>query len=37
MLKEKKVYVPRDKKLKAKVIWLYHNMPVGEHRKQQSW
>jgi len=28
MLKEGKVYVPKDKKLRAEVIRLYHNMPV---------
>ena len=31
MLKDGKVYVPKDKKLRAEVIWLYHNTLVGEH------
>jgi len=35
--RDKKLYTPRDKKLRAKVIWLCYDMPVGEHRKQQSW
>jgi len=34
MLKEGKVYVLRDDKLRAEVIRLYHDMPVGEHRGQ---
>jgi len=34
MLKKEKVYVPRDEKLRAEVIRLYHNMPVKEHRGQ---
>jgi len=32
MLKERKV--PKDEKLKAEVIRLHHNTPVGEHREQ---
>ena len=34
MLRDGKVYVPKDKKLRAEVIWLHHDMPVGEHRGQ---
>jgi len=34
MLKEGKVYVSRDKKLKAEVIRLHHDMPVGGHGGQ---
>jgi len=34
MYKEKKVYVPKDDKLRAEIVRLYHNMPVGEHRGQ---
>ena len=33
-LKEGKVYVLRDEKLRAEVIRLHHDMPVGEHRGQ---
>jgi len=31
MLKEKKVYVPKDKKLRVEVIRLHHDMPVEGH------
>ena len=31
VLKEGKVYVPKDKKLRAKVIWLYHDVLVVGH------
>jgi len=31
MLKEGKVYVPRDEKLRAEVIRLHHDTPVGGH------
>ena len=31
MYKEKKIYVPRDEKLRAEIIWLYHDIPVEEH------
>ena len=34
MLKEGKVYVPKNKKLRAEVIRLHHSMPVGEHGGQ---
>jgi len=34
ILKEKKVYIPKDKKLRAEIIRLYHNMPVGGHGGQ---
>ena len=34
ILKEGKVYVPRDKKLRAEVIRLHHDMPVGGHGGQ---
>ena len=36
MLRDRKVYVPRDKKLRAEVIQLYYNIPVGGHRGQQK-
>jgi len=32
VLKEGKVYVPKDKKLRAEVIWLYYNVLVAEYR-----
>jgi len=31
MYKEGKVYVPKDEKLRAEIIRLYHDMPIGEH------
>jgi len=34
MLKEGKVYVPKDKKLRAEVIRLHYDMPVGGHGGQ---
>ena len=34
MLKERKVYVPKDEKLRAEVIRLHHDMPVGGHGGQ---
>ena len=34
MLKEGKVYVSKDEKLRAEVIRLHHNMPVGGHGGQ---
>ena len=32
--KKGKVYVPKDKKLKAKIIRLHHNTPVRGYRGQ---
>jgi len=34
MLRDEKVYVLKDEKLRAKVIWLYHNTLVGGHGGQ---
>ena len=34
MLKEGKVYVPKDEKLRAEVIRLYHDMPIGGYGRQ---
>jgi len=34
MYKEEKVYMPKNNKLRAEIIRLYHDMPVGEHRGQ---
>jgi len=31
MLKKKKVYIPKDRLLRAEIIRLYHDMLVGEH------
>ena len=34
MLKEGKVYVLKDKKLRSEVIWIYHDIPVVRHGGQ---
>ena len=34
MYKEEKVYVPEDDKLRAEIIRLHHDTPVGEHGGQ---
>ena len=34
MLKDGKVYVPRNEELRVEVIRLHHNTPVGEHGGQ---
>ena len=34
MLRDRKVYVPKDKRLRAEVIQLHHDMPVGGHGGQ---
>jgi len=34
MYKERKVYVPKDDKLRAEIIRLYHNTLVGDHKGQ---
>ena len=31
MLKEGKVYVPKDEKLRVEIIWLHHDILVVEH------
>jgi len=31
VLKERKVYVPKDEELRAEVIWLHHDVPVSGH------
>jgi len=34
MYKEGKVYVPKDDKLRVKIIRLHYDTPVGEHGGQ---
>jgi len=34
MLRDRKVYVPKDEKLRAEVIQLYYDMPVEGYRGQ---
>ena len=31
VLKEGKIYVPKDEELRAEVIWLHHNVPAAGH------
>jgi len=40
MYKEGKVYVPKDKKLRAEIVRLHHDMPIAGHGgsgKQWNW
>ena len=32
LLKEGKIYVPRDEELRLEIIQLHHNMSIAEHR-----
>ena len=34
MYKEEKVYIPKDKILRAEIIRLHHDTSVGEHKGQ---
>jgi len=34
ILKEEKVYMPKNKALKVEIIQLYHNIPIAEHREK---
>ena len=34
MLKEGKVYIPKDKALRVEIIRLHHDMPMGGHGGQ---
>ena len=34
VLKEKKVYVPKDEELRMKVIWLHHDILVAGHGRR---
>ena len=36
MLRDRKVYVPRDKRLRVEVIWLYHDTLVRGYGGQQK-
>jgi len=31
VLKERKVYVPKDEKLRVEIIWLHHDTPIAGH------
>ena len=34
VLKEEKVYISKNESLRLEIIWLYHDTPIVEHRKQ---
>ena len=34
VLKEKKVYMPKNEELRVEIIWLYHNILVAGHRER---
>ena len=34
VLKERKVYIPKNEKLRSEVIQLYYNIPVVRHRRR---
>jgi len=34
VLKEGRVYVPKDEKLRVEIIWLHHNIPIAGHGGQ---
>ena len=34
VLKEERVYVPKDEKLRVEIIWLHHDTPVAGHGGQ---
>jgi len=34
VLKEGRVYVPKDEKLRVEIIWLHHDTPIAEYRGQ---
>jgi len=34
MLKEEKVYIPKDEELRIEIIKLHHNVPVARHRRR---
>jgi len=34
MLRDRKVYIPKDEKLRVEVIWLHHDTPVEGHGRQ---
>ena len=36
VLKEGKVYIPKDEKLRMKIIWLHHDILMAEHEGRQK-
>ena len=33
ILRDRKIYILQNKKLRVEVIWLHHNTFIGEHRR----
>jgi len=33
VLKEGRVYIPKDEKLRIKIIWLHHDMPIAGYEE----
>jgi len=36
VLKKEKVYVPKNKRLRVEIIWLYHDILVAEHGERDG-
>ena len=34
VLKERRVYIPKDEKLRVEIIWLHHDTPIARHGRQ---
>jgi len=34
VIKEEKIYVPKEVELRAEIIWLHHDVPAAGHRRQ---
>ena len=34
MLKEEKVYISKDNKMRVEIIWLHYDTPVAGHREK---
>jgi len=34
VLKKEKVYIPKNKELRIKIIWLHHDVPAAIHRRK---
>ncbi len=37
VLKEGRVYVPKDEKLRVEIIQLHHDTPIAGYREQWRW
>ena len=36
VLKEEKVYISKDEKLRVEIIWLYHDVLVARYKRRQK-